>query len=219
MPEKLEKQLVLIMQTAVDWCYCDCEYFLDKTGKAIGNYSSLMYSPKTGSVAEALMMGNFIASPTPVVSKAIFEDAGYFDESPEIQSREDWEEWIRIATVSPIVYIPEALTKHRIHKNSITFMEDPDRAYSSHVSVIEKLCTQYPDRFEQGKTKALAYYATEFSKSHFLRGNFQKAKNMICTAIQWDYSNARKLLLMLYSAPPFLLTWTLNVYRFIKRNQ
>ena len=214
MPEKLEKQLALMQQEGVDWCYCDCEYFLDSTGKSIGNYSNLVHPPKTGLVAETLLMGNFIASPTPVVSKKIIEEAGNFNES--FQFGEDWDEWIRIAMISPIVYQPEILTKHRIHENSVTYMKDPDIVFLNHISVIENLCQQYPVRLNQIKTKAMAYHASEFSKSHFLRGNFQRAKEMIHMAINWEDSKGRKLLLMLYSFPRFLLNWMLKIYQNIK---
>ena len=218
-PQKLEKQLEIMQEKGVDWCYCDCEYFIDRTGKSIGTYSHLIRSPKKGYVIEALLLGNFIASPTPVVSKAVFEQAGYFDESPEIQSREDWEEWIRIAMVCPIIYLPDVLAKHRIHENSITFMENPDVAFSSHVAVVNKVCSQFPVQLASLRSKALSKFAGRFSKSHFLRGNFQGARKMVQMAFKWNKSFQNGLLFLLYSLPSFLLNWILVLYRLIKGDE
>ncbi|MBI9051227.1 MAG: glycosyltransferase [Anaerolineaceae bacterium] len=206
LPQKLEKQLRAMSRQNTDWCYCDCEYFIDETEEVLGKYSDLLYPAKQGWVADKLILGNFIASPTPIVSRSLFEKAGYFDESAEIKSREDWEEWIRIAMLSKVVYVPEILTRHRIHQGSITFQEYPAKAFSSHFAVINKITEMFPNELGKYKEKALSFYAMRFSRSHWLRGDINAARSMISQAVAWQPQKIQyQLWKILYHFPGWIL--------------
>jgi glycosyltransferase involved in cell wall biosynthesis len=216
-PEKLEKQIAFMKSKGVDWCYCDCELFSDRSGKSFGKYSQRFYSPKAGWIAKDLMMGNSISSPTPIVSREIIEKAGYFNESREIRSREDWEEWIRIALVSKIVYFPEVLAKYRIHEKSITYGEDPNMAFAGHLAVINNLCDRFPNELGQARSTAISHYAAIFSKTNFLQKEYPKAKTLISIAINLNPLLKYKLLALFYSLPQFFLNSLLSLRSIIRR--
>ena len=202
LPEKLDKQIQVLSTRNVDWCYCDCMNFEDETGKELGRYSQLMYAPAEGIVAKKILFGNFIASPTPVVKKELLIACGLFDESISIRSREDWELWLRLAVKSEIAYLSEVLAKRRIHKSSITYMEDPQKAYESHVAVIKKIVTLYPAPLMDFCDLAIAHYAARFSRSHWLAGNMKQAKQLIHKAIDLEPGKlAYRLIRMTYILP------------------
>jgi glycosyltransferase involved in cell wall biosynthesis len=206
LPKKMEKQMHALTQHQADWCYCDCLYFRDTDQKILGVYSKLIYPPQQGWIAPSLILGNCLASPTPIVRRSLLEKTGLFDESPMIRSREDWELWLRIAVQAPVIYIPEALCKHRIHAGSITFAENPQKAFLSHVAVIEKNTALNPQVFMPLKEQALAYYAARFSKSHWLSGNVPAARELIHQAVGWQPRNLQyRLLQFVYGLPRWLL--------------
>ena len=210
-PEKLEKQLKRMNETGVDWCFCDCEIFVDETKNIVGVYSQLVYPPQTGNVAVDLLMGNFIASPTPIVSKKIFEKAGYFDESPEIRSGEDWEEWVRITIISKVEYVAETLARYRVHSASVTNNEDPEKVYYSHVAAVNKLCDQFPEELGNFRKDALSNYAEIFSKMYYLQREYTSAKQYIKKAHQANPKIRYWVLALLYSLPAFINNWILNI--------
>jgi teichuronic acid biosynthesis glycosyltransferase TuaG len=190
-PEKLEKQIRILDEQKLDWCYCDCLYFRDNDSFNLGKHSELFYPAKVGWIVKSLLMGNCIASPTPVIRRSVFERCGLFDESPQFRIGEDWEMWLRIAAQYPVGYSAEVLAKHREHAGSVSYSVDPKTALASHLAVIEKMTTLYPQDLMPLKEKATAFYAARFSKSSWLNGNIADAKELIRQAESLDPWNLR----------------------------
>jgi glycosyltransferase involved in cell wall biosynthesis len=119
LPDKLAHQVpVLEARPEVGLVYCDSIFFDDATGADMDRQSD-RFEPRSGRVLEALITrGNFIASPTPLVRREVFEQAGLFDES--LRSCEDWDMWIRAAARWEVAYVPVALTRYRVHGNSMS---------------------------------------------------------------------------------------------------
>jgi len=66
---------------------------------------------------------NKINAPTVMVRRECYNTLGLYDEEL-IYS--DWDMWIRLLTVYKIGFIPEKLTKYRIHTNNISVGIEPD---------------------------------------------------------------------------------------------
>ena len=206
MPDKLEKQITIMQQEDIHWCYCDCDYFLDESGKTIGVYSRLVHPPKTGWVVESLLMGNFIASPTPIVSRSIFEKAGYFNECKDVKFGEDWDEWIRIAFKSEICYVNEPLTKYRIHNTNYTRNSDLQQVYQSHEFIISEIYLHNAEQIKLSKNIVLANLAYLISKSAFLRRQYELARQLIQLSINRNPNkHIYKLFRLFYTLPKFFL--------------
>jgi glycosyltransferase involved in cell wall biosynthesis len=65
-----------------------------------------------------LLSGNFICTPSVVVSRQMYETVGGF--SSRIEYSPDWEMWIRIASIGRIGYIDRPLSLYRIHPGAET---------------------------------------------------------------------------------------------------
>jgi glycosyltransferase involved in cell wall biosynthesis len=65
-----------------------------------------------------LLSGNFICTPSVVVSRRMYETAGGF--SARFEYSPDWEMWIRIASTGRIGYIDQPLSLYRIHPGAET---------------------------------------------------------------------------------------------------
>lgn len=205
-PEKLDKQIRILEEKKVDWCYCDCLYFHNSNSTSFGKHSDLFYPAKEGWIAKSLLMGNCIASPTPLIRRSVFEGCGLFDESPLFRIGEDWEMWLRIAAQYPVGYSTEVLAKHREHAGSVSHGADPITALASHLAVIEKITALYPEDLIPIKEKAMAFFAARFSKSAWLNGNFSGAKELIQQAVSLDPWNIRyHFYQLLYHLPTGML--------------
>jgi GT2 family glycosyltransferase len=119
LPEKLEKQLALLeRQPELKWVYSDAYFFVDgrpETTSRIGRHLKL----RSGNIFEALLLGDFIASPTPVIHREVFARLGQFVmQPPWLVYAEDWEMWLRIAQIYPIGLVHEPLARYRLSAGS-----------------------------------------------------------------------------------------------------
>lgn len=61
-----------------------------------------------------------------LIDKAVFDEAGLFDEDPAIFTQEDYEMWVRIAKVRPIRYLDRPLVCYRIHSGMVSHKDARD---------------------------------------------------------------------------------------------
>lgn len=157
-PRKLEAQAGLIRSQNLEWVICEGEY-VNSTGKPI----SMPVPPMAeGDVLEKLILGNFITSATPVLSKAVLEKVGYFNEDPEARIGEDWDMWMRVASHYTLGVVREKLAYIRTHASSmmsVTAMQDKVKALEG---VVLRAVNREPHRLAHLKKEALAsiYYRT-----------------------------------------------------------
>lgn len=110
LPDKLEKQMKVMMQSDAALVYCGCFCRNDTTG--------MMHVRKTeyrrGRVFGHLLYRNFIASTSfPLLKANVLRNIGGFDE--EMQSAQDYDVWIRIARNHNIDYVAEPLVIYHMH--------------------------------------------------------------------------------------------------------
>lgn len=112
-PDKISKQVYWLKEHPdTKWCYCDCAHFRDTPENLLYKLSSLA-RPFEGEVLQNLFLRNFIASPTPLLRREVFDAVGLFSENKNINTVEDYDMWIRIAEHYPVGYLGEALAFYR----------------------------------------------------------------------------------------------------------
>jgi hypothetical protein len=65
-----------------------------------------------------LLVQNFIATPTPVFTKAAWESCGGIDST--LWYTADWDLWLKLASEGPVIYHREITTGFRVHGDSLT---------------------------------------------------------------------------------------------------
>jgi len=117
MPEKLEKQLKVLAESssAVGLVYAGFWFVKGDTREYIPRPS---YKKKEGNIANELLKGSFIGTPTILIKKECFDKAGLFDESlPQLQ---DWELMIRVSGHYQYRFIDEPLLCAHYHGDNIS---------------------------------------------------------------------------------------------------
>lgn len=90
---------------------------------------------RSGFIYEKLLDYNFIPFSSVIIENSVFNETGYFDESPEIMPAEDWDLWLRIARRFQIAFIPKVVGIYRMHNlNHSKNVKKLDKA----IYVIEK---------------------------------------------------------------------------------
>lgn len=104
---KLELQMEKMEDPEVGLVYCNSKTIYVNRGN---KEKIRLSSGKTGNVFADLLKENFIGSTSFVVlKKKVLEDCGVFDE--QMQSRQDYELWLRIALKHKVEYVDEVLVK------------------------------------------------------------------------------------------------------------
>jgi glycosyltransferase involved in cell wall biosynthesis len=187
LPHKLERQLAALTARSdaepYAWVYCDAQVFDGVTGQPLHRFSQIN-PPHTGWVGAMLLQRDFIASPTPLIRRDIFEHVGYFDESALLRRREDWDMWLRIAAHVPIAYVPEALARYRLHGQTATRSEDMWTVYRSRAAVIERAMAFAPNVYTPAKEAALAALYMYIGRQFALAGNARDARAMFAQAMR-----------------------------------
>lgn len=190
LPRKLEEEMaVLASEPSCAWAYCDVEMFDGQNGRVIGRYGKLVHRPRQGWVPRWLLLGDFVASPTPVVRRTVFEQVGYFDESDVLRHREDWDMWLRIAARYPVRYLPQVLARYRRHSGSSRQGESPLKVHKSHVAIIERAVAFAPDVYGPVRSRALAVQCVRAGRSLAGQGDMPDARMMFAQAVgHWPWA-------------------------------
>lgn len=110
LPEKIEKQMAVMMTTNAALVYCGRICKNDNTGNS--------YTEKVeynrGRVFKSLLYQNFIGSTSfPLINIRVLREVGGFDEL--MQSAQDYDTWLRIAEKHEIDYVQEPLVIYHTH--------------------------------------------------------------------------------------------------------
>ncbi|MEZ5988241.1 MAG: glycosyltransferase [Planctomycetota bacterium] len=69
---------------------------------------------------QTLLAGNPISTLTVMVRREALEEAGLFDEDPDLVAVEDYDLWLRLAAHGPIGRLDECLASYRVHGASLS---------------------------------------------------------------------------------------------------
>jgi len=128
-PDKIQRQLDACGRCA--WSYTDVIFM---GGVNDGRKDSDLNKKYQGRVLEMLVCNNFISTSSVLIHRDVYLDAGGFSET--LQSIEDWELWIRLASVHEIAYVDEPLVKYRVHSSSSS--RNTRNTLPYHMKVIER---------------------------------------------------------------------------------
>ena len=93
----------------------------------------------SGKLLDSLLVHDVTApTSTYVIRKDVFEKVGSFDE--ELQARQDWDMWIRLASAYEIGVVPEVLVDYREHAGVRT-ATDPQKEITAYKIIMEKYST------------------------------------------------------------------------------
>ena len=119
LPEKLEKQMRLFQnhEQEVDLVYCEYERYHGQTAAGIVPPKEIPYMYKQGQILEVLLLQPMIGTPTIVVKKQEFINAGSFNEN--LKTFEDYEFTVRFSQNHTIGFVEEPLVKAYDSLNSV----------------------------------------------------------------------------------------------------
>ena len=140
--DKLERQVEIMTRREIGLCYSDCEV-IDAEGTELGRYARRV-KPHEGRVLHPLLVENFIPTVTVMISREAYEAAGPFD--PTLNMPADYEQWLRMARGSEVVFVGEALGSYRLSRGSLT--SDLDQAYRPVDALYERLAARSSDGVE-----------------------------------------------------------------------
>jgi glycosyltransferase involved in cell wall biosynthesis len=141
MPEKIARQVALFDAAPAEVGFVHCDYVaIDESGRPVDG--GPRRSPeKRGEVFLDVLDGYPISGSASavVVRRELLRRVGGFDET--IDWGEDLDLWVRLARVSWLDYVPEALTAVRVHASSRQRRRDRTRAKSTvlgKIRILEK---------------------------------------------------------------------------------
>ena len=181
-PQKIEAQIKLLNEKELAWASCETQPFDSNTKTFMNRLAAPM---QDGDVLKPLFMTNFIGSATPIVRRRVFDQIGLFNESHEARIGEDWDMWLRIASVYPLGVVYKRLAFQRLHSFSImssTLMEEKVKCL---VGVIERAVDRDADRLAAFEGKALGCIYHSAGVQSFNQGQYQQAGNYFLCELKY----------------------------------
>ncbi len=130
---KLEKQMrVAAEDSGIGAVYCGLRHwYADKN-----QFGTIKRDYPQGNLLNQLLVHD-VTAPTScyLVRKELLEQCGLFDES--LQARQDWDMWIRLATVTQVGAVPEALVDYREH-SGVRTISNPQKELTAYARIMEK---------------------------------------------------------------------------------
>lgn len=164
-PDKLQKQVPLFDDLEVGGVYCGIQAVNVDSGRRM---TQQRLYPSGWLLAQLLVRDVTAPTSTYVVRREVFEQVGAFD--LELEARQDWDMWIRIASGYKIQAVPEPLVQYRDHSGPRT-ATDPSREIRAYKVIREKyarLLAQQPPRVQRA---AKASYYKRMGRVHFHHGS------------------------------------------------
>lgn len=146
---KLEKQLKLFQKNPDSGLIHTEMALIDEESKLLGRKFT---SNVEGNALKQLLEQNTIVTSSVIVRRSCLETVGNFDNN--LTSSEDWELWVRIASVYPIALIKEPLVFYRQHPNNTT---NNWQMLEQDLSSIEQIFKLVPEELSYIKKRTYAY--------------------------------------------------------------
>jgi len=193
LPEKLEKQIRLFEKNQeISLVYSDLYFFDDITGNDIILFSKIEKLYRGKIKIKQLLLHNFIQSPTPVIKRQVFHEVGLFN--PNMVPVEDWEMWIKIASLFPIDYVDEPLARYRLHQNALFWFNTPLKLFEGINNVLDKIEDQkiFQGQITKGairECRSLACY--NYGLSMMRKNKWNEASQYLIQAIKFHPINLK----------------------------
>jgi glycosyltransferase involved in cell wall biosynthesis len=121
LPSKLQRQVEAFEANPdAGMVFCDMEIFGSHASRLTMDQSII---PDRPSFYWFVCHGNFTISASAVmVKKQAMLDIGLFDSRYSIC--DDFDAWLKVATIAPVVHMPEELARYRLHSSNINYSVD-----------------------------------------------------------------------------------------------
>lgn len=183
-PKKLALQVATLDEKReCSLVYSDAYFFDGKTRQRQYLFSRLC-RPYEGHVARELLHCNFIASPTPLLRRSVFELVGGFDERRP-QLGEDWDLWLRVAAQAPIALVPEVLAGYRQHEVTTINSYSPLIIHDKSMSVIARAAERSPTLYGQWRNEAAAQLCIRTGRMLVSHGDIPTARRLFAQATSY----------------------------------
>lgn len=172
LPEKIESDLDFFAKNSTTDLLCSgCIRFDEKGNESLKSYA---HSEPTQLSYELLWEKNSITTSTVVCKKTCFKEAGYFDESLQIQGGEDYDLWLRIANFCNITHLNSHNTLYRVRtsghnrSNIVRTFEALLHLYRKHGEIAKKNGILDSQVFEKKSELYKSCGFTLFNNNEFL---------------------------------------------------
>jgi glycosyltransferase involved in cell wall biosynthesis len=212
MPTKLEKQIHYFNQhPEISFVFTENSMFDEKgiIRHTLGKRERLLKKD----VVRNIFMSSYLATPTVMVQKKVFEEVGYFEEN--LIAAEDDNMWMRIAMKFKVALIDEPLTMVRITRSSLTY--DFTNIIKGVISHLELLSKKYPDiesRLGHLINKKYSILFLSAGYDCFSRNEFRIAREEFKKSFKYWKFNIRAIL---YIGATYLPIGTITLIREIRK--
>jgi glycosyltransferase involved in cell wall biosynthesis len=118
-PTKLAVQMTRMREANAQWSYTGYD-LIDSFGRAVPARSG-RFAMASGQITERILSAEVaVGISTLLVSAALFEGVGLFDEDPALNLREDYDLALRLSVVEPVVAVSDTLVHFREHPGRAT---------------------------------------------------------------------------------------------------
>lgn len=130
-----------------------------------------------------LLQGNFVNTSTVLIRRDLFRQVGGFDES--LRSAEDWDLWLRAARESPLVHVPEILTRSYV-RGGPRLTGDSERLWRDALRVQERFLRLAPRDWRGPVRRSYADARLRAARSAWARGARTTALRDLWLAVRTD---------------------------------
>jgi hypothetical protein len=185
--------------------FCQSLY-IDHSGRTIGRTSVELES--TGLLdrwLDAIYVSQRIQTPSMVVRREVYETLGAFDR--RLDSHEDWEMWIRIATQYPVGFVTGTLAEYRTSDDNATMRTLVDGTHVRTLRTVLRIVDGYVpkeviSRNRSARNTAMADYLTQLIPSLVARGMRGPALKLSLDAISFSATPRTASRLLYFSRRP-----------------
>lgn len=136
-PDKLERSIETLRELKAACLATDA--WVVRDGRMLGHKNHAHRVP-TALTTERLLQGNPVICSTVVARREAVAKVGGFDEAPELIATEDFDLWLRLSEIEPIVYVAQPMTFYRVHSGNLSansrFLRGVDR-------ILERVANQH----------------------------------------------------------------------------
>jgi glycosyltransferase involved in cell wall biosynthesis len=150
---------------------------IDRDGRGLGRWTCPLPAERPLDrtfVLERLLVQNFISVLAPVFRRSAWLDAGGVD--PALWYTADWEVWLKLVEVGPVVYHADVTTGFRIHGSSLTVTgsRNPADFQSQMQTVLDRHLDKVPPAARRGvESRARAAIAVNVSLATAAAGSWK----------------------------------------------
>lgn len=172
--------------------HSDRVLFDSKTGEEFPEDDFMHLKARDGFILKELFEYNFICTQSVMMRRSCFETVGSFD--PAFRAAQDYDLWLRVCEKYKARYVPEVVTRYRIHGGQISWKFD--LSYESEKRVIEKFVRDHPalewltEKVVQSRFSDLYY---RFGHDCFHDRKLEQARSIFKQSLSYNSKNYKAL--------------------------